>query len=163
MLENVLDTMKSCLEAHMTEELGKQDGHAANGITCLPIASYIIGDETPPNTGLPAIILRGDSTAEITQFVQGKKDVSYNIAIGVAVTSTDEDTSQRMLWRTMRAIENVLENYLPGVGQIIEYKTTDLNFHASIFTIEDGRSTEKGGFVTAQVKERMDAYTPGQI
>lgn len=163
MIEGVLDTMRTVLVSKMTEELGKQDGLNGGSIICEPIASILIGDETPPNTGLPAIVLGAENMGDIEHSVSGKKDANYNISIRVAVTSTDEDISQRRLWRTMRAIECALEVYLIGQNSIIDYKTVDMNFHASVFEIEDGRSTEKGGIIQAQVKERLTAYVSGQV
>lgn len=162
MVEQVLNKMKEILEAHLLVELGKQDGHAGDGITCDPIASYIIGDETPPNTGLPAIVLRAEGMS-VEHWATGKKDVNYNISIGVAVTDTDEDRSQRKLWRTMRAVESALEINAPGNSPIIEYKTIGMDFHASLFEIDDGRSTEKGGIIQSQVMERLDSYSTAQV
>lgn len=163
MIERVLDTIKTVLDERMTIELGKQDGINGGGIVCDSIASIQVGDDTPPNTGLPAIIIKPEGAAEVNYSVSGKKDVTYSVYISATVTDTDEDRSQRKLWRTLRAIECALEVYLIGKNDIIDYKTVAIDYVESTFGIVEGRSTEKSGILQTQVKERLSAYVEGQV
>lgn len=162
MIEQVLEKMKDVLQINLGAELDRQDVNANDGIICEKVQSYVIGDQVMPSTGFPVIILRAESM-EQDLFASGVKDVNYRIAIGVGVSDTDHDRSQRKLWRTMRAIECALEVYAPSNSPIIEYKTEGMDFHAPLFSIEDGKSTEKAGIIQALVKERLSSYTAGQV
>jgi hypothetical protein len=164
LVEDVLKEMKRVLRDHLTQELDKQNVHAADGIVCDPVLedNIILGDETPPNYGLPAIVIRTESS-ETSQWATGKKDVNYDVTIAVATTDTTEDSSQKKLWRTIRAIETCFEVYLPGRLGIIDYKTISVDYKASIFEIDENSSVEKGGIMQAKVLERLDAYTATQI
>jgi len=162
MIEQVLKEMKRLLETKLPQELEKQEGAAGDGIVLGPVNTILIGDQTYQATGLPAIILQPIS-AEDALWATGKKDVSYRVAIGVATTDTDEDRSQVKLWRTIRAVENVFEIYAPGSVPIINYQTIGIDYKVSLFEIDEDKSTEKGGVLSALVVERLDSYTSTQI
>ena len=162
MIEDVFNTMKEVLELRTPSELEKQNGKYKDGITLENIAQILVGDETITEKGLPAIILRAEG-AEMQHWLTTKKDVVYTITIGVAVTDTDEQVSQKRLWRTIRAIENALEIYLPGQSGILEYKTENLDYNVPLFDFDESKSTEKGGVITASVTERVDAYVTSQL
>lgn len=162
MIEQVLEKMKEVLQIHLADELDRQDANADDGILCDKVSSYVIGDQIMPSTGFPVIVLRAESM-EQDLFASGVKDVNYRIAIGVGVSDTDHDRAQRKLWRTMRAIECALEVFAPGNSPIIEYKTEGMDYHAPLFSIEEGKSTEKAGIIQAMVKERLSSYTAGQV
>lgn len=162
MVENVLNEMKRLLDHHLPAELARQDGQFGDGITLDQVNTILVGGATPNSYGLPAVVL-SPREMQATQWATGKKDVEYEIDIAVAVTDTDEDVSQKRLWRTMRAIENVFEIFGPGSGPIINYVTTGANFEASLFDMDENKSTEKGGILSARVMERLGAYVSTQI
>lgn len=162
LVEDVLEKIKELLEDNLTAELTRQDDHADDGIECDEVVSYVIGDEIPPTPGLPVVLIRAEGTEQVL-YATKKKDVNYRVSIGVCVTDTDADRSQRKLWRTMRAIENTMEIHAPGASPIIDYKTESMDFHAPLFTVEEQRSTEKAGIIQATFMERLDSYTAAQI
>lgn len=162
MIEDVLNNMKTTLETYCPAEFDRQDGKYGDGIELEDIAQILVADETIGEEGLPVILLRPEGT-QYDHKVTGKKDVNHTITLGVVVTDTDEANCQKRLYRTIRGIENVMETKLPGRNGIIEYQTTDITYNVTLFDVDDIRSTEKGGIITAAVKERLDAYTDGQL
>lgn len=162
MIEQVLNEMKRLLEVYLPEELKAQEGRAGDGIVLGPVNTILIGDDTYQETGLPAVVMVPNGS-EASLWATGKKDLNHAISIGVATTDSDEPRSQLKLWRTLRAVECVLEKHAPGSGPIINYQTVGIDYKMSLFEIDENKSTEKGGALSALVLERLDAYTSTQI
>ena len=163
MVEDVLQTMKTILEDKLSVELTKQEGKYGDQVKLDTLAQILIGDETITEKGLPLAVLRAESS-EIALWATNKKDVSHEISIGIVVSDTDEGASQKKLWRTMRAVESCFEINAPSYNEyIIDYQTTTHAFNVSIFELEESKSTEKGGIISATVLERQDAYVAAQL
>lgn len=162
MIEDVMNTVKSVLELRLKAELEKQDGKYADGIVLKDAKQILLGDGAITEKGLPLILITTEG-AEMQNFLTTKKNVIHAINISVAVTDTNEEKSQKRLWRTMRAIENVLEIYLPGNNGILEYTTQNFDYNIDLFGIDASESTEKAGVINSTITERVDAYTSGQI
>ena len=161
MIEDVLTSIKTLLTAHLDDELGRQDGKYGDSIKLESVTNIMIGNDYKPELGLPIVTLEGFS-GETEQYLTTKKDVRHTINIGVAVTDTDRDIGKRRLYRTMRAIENVLEIHAPSYNSIIEYLTDGLDYEVPVMDLDEN-STEKGGQITATVLERLDAYVATQL
>jgi len=164
MIENVLNEIKTLIDQNLDRELEKQDGEYDDTITLDKVLadSIIIGDRELPPT-LPAIVLSPES-ADFEPYATSKKDVLHTIAIGVVVTDSIEENSYRKIWRTLRAVENVLEiQCKSGSGPIVDYITTDITYDVGPFSITNVESLTKAGILTGEFRERLDAYTSTQI
>jgi hypothetical protein len=164
LIEDVLTSMKELLTFHLAEELERQDGKFGDGIILdkVPETSILVGEDSLPSSGLPVVILRGETT-DFEQNVTTKKDASHNILIGVGVTDTDEARSKKRLWRTMRAVENVFEIHATNYESIVNYTSEGMDYNIPILGIEDDQSTEKGGQINAVVLEQLTAYNAAQL
>lgn len=162
MVEDVLNTMKAVIEDHIEGELGKQDHKFSDGIELDSIKQVVLGDDAPNEKGFPAVVLQCNGS-ETNLWATSKKDVTYIISIGVIINDTNETRALKKLWRTMRALENCFEIYLSGRDGIFNYLTTDMDFQASLFGIDETKNTMKAGVVSAEVTKRLDAYTSAQV
>ena len=161
MIADVLNEIKRILETHLPDELAKQDGHAGDGVVCDPFRS-IQFDETQPNNGFPAIVIRPEEMVP-THWATGVKDVDYTISIGIVTTDTVEENSLKKLWRSLRAVENALEAWATSGGVIMNIKTTGINYQAGLFSVQGGAGVEKAGILQVVATERLRSYSKIQV
>lgn len=164
MIFDVLKEMKELLTLHLDSELERQDAHANDSLSSPKVHknSILIGGESLGTGGLPAIVIQPEAF-EPDQVITGSKDAIYTIRINCVATHTSAGDAQKLLWRLMRAVENVFEIYATGSGVIFDYTTESMDFTASVLDIAEDRKTEKGGALVATLKERLQAYVQGQI
>lgn len=163
MIENVITEVQTLLKRYLPEALKAQDSAFNDGMTLDMVAdrSIMLGAQPLPQE-LPAIVI-GPDGADFEDFATKKKDVLHRVSMAVAVTDTDMHRSYQRLWRTMRAIENVMETRAPGSGPIIDYKTTGLDYDVGPFEIVNIASVVKGGILICEFRERQDSYNVSQV
>lgn len=147
---------------HLPEALNVQDAHHNDGVLCDDVRTFLIADEIPGSKGLPAVVIRAEGESQDLK-ATSLKDVMYDVTIGLCVTDTNHERANSKKFRTLRAIENVLESKARQSGIIQDYQTTGKDYQAQLFTVEEPNSTEKGGTISAIVTERVTAYTEGQV
>lgn len=162
MVEEALNSMKKIVELYLNTQLAKQDVHYADGLFLEPMAQVLLGDDLPNEKGWPGVAIKCDGISQ-TLYMTSKKDVTYNLSIGIIVNDTDDKRAQKRLWRTMRAVESTFEIHCAGFDGIIDYKTDSMDFSASVFGIDDQKSTLKGGIIGASIVKRLDAYNVTQV
>ena len=160
MIEDVTNRIKSLIETNLDEYLAIQDAQYSDSITTQKVRSILIADETIGSYGMPAIVIDPVGTDQV-EYSCGKKDMDYTIDIGVLVDKSSELISTKCLWRTMRALESMLEALMPQ-DQIIWYQTQNIDFKNSVLEVDESNSTAKGGTITGIVRERLTSYTERQ-
>ncbi len=85
---------------------------------------------------------------------------SYIFDIAFVIMDNKESRIHQRVWRTARAIQNVLENITLG-SPIILFKTTNVIFEA--FQFVQTTNIAKAGVVQFTVLANEDAYKTGQL
>ena len=160
----ILDTireMKVALENKINNELARLDAHVNDGIKSPQVCSFLVGSQKLGTYGFPAILITPEGLSQ-GEFTGGVKDVFYQFRISCAVEHTDAVIAENLLYRLLRAVENVLENSDKASSYFQRYETQSVDFQDSEFQIDDAK-TQKDGAIIAIVNERLLAYRDDQI
>lgn len=163
MIERVLFSMKHKLAVYLNDELTRQQGQFNDGIVLDSVKEIGIGSgEQPGEKGFPFITILPEGLEQVV-YTNHVKDQQYSVNVGVIIDDIQAATAERKLWRTMRAVENVLETRVIDGDPIIFYETDTMNFNGSLFRAGDEQNKIKVGIISVTVKARSEAYKINQV
>lgn len=159
MIEDVVNKIKSILQANLPAKLAAIDTARGGGITLRGVANtdyFVAQIDMAKMVTFPALFILAVNTPAINMVAQ-RREFNHVIDIKVleryvAVDSRTTENLQRRLWRYIEAIEDILNSDLTLGGTVIN---TQIVAHDYSETTSAGHEYEQEGGLRLQVLERI--------